>query len=55
MRRARMARCKDTRLRFDHKTANPSIEKAEREALLRRTRVVFVQDGKMPLSVENAG
>ena len=46
MRRIRVARCKDTCFHFDKRTANPSSEKAEREALLRRTRVVFVQHGK---------
>ena len=46
MRRIRVARCKDTCFHYDKRTANPSSEKAERETLLRCTRVVLVQDGK---------
>ena len=46
MHRIRVARCKDTCFQFETETANPSSEKAERETLLRCTRVVFVQDGK---------
>ena len=58
MRQARMARCKDTCFHFDNGTADPFSEKAERETLLRCTRVVFVQDGTRLghlVSIANAG
>ena len=47
MRRIRVPRRKDTCFQFETETANPSSEKAERETLLRCTRVVFVQDGNV--------